>query len=100
MVEFHQANLMDPESYSILPKCDVVFCRNVFIYFSQAAKRDVVEGIHSVLREGGFLLMGHSESLLNITTLFQLVHLKNDMVYQKEASSTHSTDKPLTELHQ
>jgi len=43
----------------------------------------VVESFHHSLHQGGYLLLGHSESLMNITTKFTLRHFKNDMVYQK-----------------
>jgi len=48
----------------------------------------VVESFYQVLRDSGYLLLGHSESLMNITTLFNLRHFKNDMVYQKPVGST------------
>jgi chemotaxis protein methyltransferase CheR len=66
---------------------DVIFCRNVIIYFDHAAKRRVVEAFHRSLCQGGYLLLGHSESLMNVTTLFALRHLRNDMVYQKPQMS-------------
>jgi len=55
----------------------------VIIYFDQTAKKITVEAFHSSLHDGGFLLLGHSESLMNITTLYKLRHFKNDMIYQK-----------------
>jgi chemotaxis protein methyltransferase CheR len=67
----------------MLGKMDLIFCRNVIIYFDLAAKKRVVESYFNSLCEGGFLLLGHSESLMNITTLFTLRHFKNDMIYQK-----------------
>jgi chemotaxis protein methyltransferase CheR len=62
---------------------DVVFCRNVIIYFDKEAKKKVIESFYEKLREGGYLLLGHSESLINISNAFALRTLKNDMVYQK-----------------
>jgi len=49
------------------------------------SKKKVIESFHGALRNGGFLLLGHSESLMNVSTAFALRHLKNDMVYQKTA---------------
>ena len=66
----------------------VVFCRNVIIYFDQTAKKQVVESFYSSLKDGGYLLLGHSESLMSITNLFTLKHFKNDMVYQKPELSS------------
>jgi chemotaxis protein methyltransferase CheR len=53
------------------------------IYFDLLARKRVVRTFHEKLREGGFLLLGHSESLLHVTADFELVHLRNDLVYRK-----------------
>ena len=58
------------------------------LFRSQPAKKKVVESFYQVLRDAGYLLLGHSESLMNITTLFNLRHFKNDMVYQKPLTSS------------
>jgi chemotaxis protein methyltransferase CheR len=73
---------------------DAIFCRNVIIYFDQAAKKRVVESFHDRLRPEGFLLLGHSESLMNITNAFVLRHFTNDMVYQRPALSGISEASP------
>jgi len=83
LVTISQLNLFDHHRLALLGRMDVVFCRNVIIYFDQPAKKRVVETFCQSLYPGGFLLLGHSESLMNISTLFTLRHLKNDMVYQK-----------------
>jgi chemotaxis protein methyltransferase CheR len=83
MVTISHLNLFDTHRLAMLGKVDLIFCRNVIIYFDQAAKKRVIESFHSALYDGGFLLLGHSESLMNITTLFTLRHFKNDMIYQK-----------------
>jgi chemotaxis protein methyltransferase CheR len=62
---------------------DVIFCRNVIIYFDDASKKIVVRNFYNRLIDGGYLLLGHSESLISLSTQFKLRHLKNDMVYQK-----------------
>jgi chemotaxis protein methyltransferase CheR len=66
---------------------DVVLCRNVIIYFDLETKRRVVRTFHDKLRPGGYLLLGHSESLINLSTDFELKHLRNDMVYRRPAES-------------
>jgi len=86
LVTISHLNLLDENRMILLGKMDIIFCRNVIIYFDQAAKRQVIESFYRSLREGGFLLLGHAESLLNATTAFALKHLKNDMVYQKPPS--------------
>jgi chemotaxis protein methyltransferase CheR len=83
MVSFGQINLMDEPGMMLVGEVDVIFCRNVLIYFSHPSRRRVVEILHRKLSKGGYLLLGHSESLINLTTAFELVHLKNDMVYRK-----------------
>ncbi len=83
LVDFSHLNLLEPKKFSFLGDLDIVFCRNVLIYFHTGAKVKVVESFHDRLLGGGYLLLGHAESLMNISTSFTLKHLKNDMVYQK-----------------
>ncbi|WP_136523482.1 CheR family methyltransferase [Geomonas ferrireducens] len=83
LVTISQMNLFDANRLALLGKMDVIFCRNVIIYFDQSSKKRVIESFYNTLRGGGYLLLGHSESLMNISTAFALKHLKNDMVYQK-----------------
>jgi chemotaxis protein methyltransferase CheR len=87
LVTFSRLNLFDENRFLFLGKMDIVFCRNVIIYFDQTAKKKVVEHFYNTLNPGGFLLLGHSESLMNITTAFSLRHFKNDMVYGKPLTS-------------
>ncbi|MBI5076372.1 MAG: protein-glutamate O-methyltransferase CheR [Nitrospirae bacterium] len=87
-VNFSYLNLLDPFKSKFLGKMDVIFCRNVLIYFDNASRRRVIENFHDRLVDGGYLLLGHAESLINISTSFTLKHLKNDMVYQKPDGST------------
>jgi chemotaxis protein methyltransferase CheR len=82
-VSFGRLNLYDEARVSLLGHLDVVFCRNVIIYFDDASKKVVVNNFYHRLIEGGYLLLGHSESLISLSTQFKLRHLKNDMVYQK-----------------
>lgn len=83
LVTISHLNLFDQNRLALLGKMDVIFCRNVIIYFDQVAKKKVVDSFYRSLCDAGFLLLGHSESLMNISTAFNLRHLKNDMVYQK-----------------
>jgi len=87
LVSISHMNLFDANRLALLGKMDLVFCRNVIIYFDMASKKRVIDAFYSTLRDGGFLLLGHSESLMNLSTAFALRHLKNDMVYQKPAAS-------------
>ena len=83
MVRFGRDNLLDPHALSTVSRLDVLVCRNVMIYFDVAARRQVLRTFHQKLREGGWLLLGHSESLINLTADFELVHLETDLVYRK-----------------
>lgn len=83
LVSFSSLNLLDPVKANLISNMDVIFCRNVIIYFDKEAKKKVIEGFSNKLREGGYLLLGHSESLINLSNAFVLRTLKNDMVYQK-----------------
>jgi chemotaxis protein methyltransferase CheR len=82
-VSFGRLNLYDEARVSLLGHLDIVFCRNVIIYFDDASKRVVVSNFYNRLIDTGYLLLGHSESLISLSTQFKLRHLKHDMVYQK-----------------
>lgn len=97
LVSFSYLNLLDPNKISLIGRVDVIFCRNVIIYFDKEAKKKLIASFYDKLREGGYLLLGHSESLINISNAFELLTLKNDMVYRKpvrtrEAQSLQSRD--------
>ncbi len=88
MCQFGHLNLLDVPRSSVVGRVDVIFCRNVLIYFDEASRRRVIDSFYERLLPGGYLLLGHSESLLNLSTAFELVHLKDDLVYRKPLSST------------
>lgn len=83
MVHFGHLNLMDEKKMGVIGECDIVMCRNVIIYFDKSAKARVINSFFNKLAPGGYLLLGHSESLMNLTTVFKLRHLTRVMVYQK-----------------
>ena len=82
-VSFGRLNLYDEGRVALVGTVDIIFCRNVIIYFDEASKRVVVNNFYNRLIDGGYLLLGHAESLMTLSTQFKLKHLKNDMVYQK-----------------
>jgi chemotaxis methyl-accepting protein methylase len=86
LVSFGQINLVDPDHLALVAEVDIIFCRNVLIYFDTPERRRVIDALYRKLAPGGYLLLGHSESLINLSTAFELVHLKNDMVYRKAQS--------------
>lgn len=83
LVSFSHLNLLDRLKIKLLGSVDIIFCRNVLIYFDKEAKKNVIESFYEKLNDSGYLLLGNSESLMNISTLFTLEHLKNDMVYKR-----------------
>jgi chemotaxis protein methyltransferase CheR len=83
LCRFGKMNLLDEERAKALGKADAIFCRNVLIYFDARARKTAIEVLYDRLNPGGVLLLGHSESLLNVSTAFELLHLKDDLVYRK-----------------
>lgn len=88
LCHFGRMNLLDEERTHLVGRSDVIFCRNVMLYFDPPARRRVIDMFYERLVPGGALLLGHAESLLNVTTAFELLHLKEDLVYRKPSSST------------
>ena len=87
MVRFRQGNIIEPASYEGLAPLDVVFCRNVLIYFSDAMILKAVSLFHAALAPGGYLFLGHAESLSRITDLFTPIRFQGAMVYQKSEAA-------------
>jgi chemotaxis protein methyltransferase CheR len=83
---FGLMNLLHMQRSATFVQLDVAFCKNVLIYFDPKSRRRVLDGIYDRLRPGGYLLLGHSESLLNEVTRFDVVHLHGDVVYRKPKS--------------
>jgi chemotaxis protein methyltransferase CheR len=86
LVRFRLGNLLDPASYADLKPLDVIFCRNVLIYFSDAASRRAVELFRDMLAPGGHLLLGHAESLSRITDAFVPIRFPGAVIYRKPES--------------
>ncbi|MBU0982641.1 MAG: protein-glutamate O-methyltransferase CheR [candidate division Zixibacteria bacterium] len=91
LVKFSHLNLSDQRKISMMSNVDVVFCRNVMIYFSEEVKKQVVRGYYNALRPGGYFYIGHSETLHGISKAFKLVYFKNALVYQKENVTAEKT---------
>jgi len=62
---------------------DVIFCRNVMMYFDEAEQRRLIEKFYRCLSPGGYLLVGHAESLLGLTTKFTMVYRDSGTAYKR-----------------
>ena len=71
MVDYRPCNLMDSD-WSLGEAFDIIFCRNVMIYFDAATQRGVLERMHRVLKPGGLLYVGHSENFTDSRDIFRL----------------------------
>ena len=81
MVSFRPLNLLN--SYSLLGRFDIVFCRNVLIYFSPEIKAQIIKQVHGALNTDGHLFLGASESLSGLSKEFSMVRCNPGIVYQK-----------------
>ncbi|WP_045215080.1 CheR family methyltransferase [Desulfonatronovibrio magnus] len=84
LVDFGQINLSDRFQLKKVPRSDIVFCRNVVIYFDDEMKKNVINSFYDNLLPGGYLFIGHSESLHNISRAFRPIHHPGALVYLKE----------------
>jgi chemotaxis protein methyltransferase CheR len=84
MVSFRNVNLMDSKDVKKLNEFDIVLCRNVIIYFNSESKKKAIANIYESLKTGGYLFLGHSESLHQVTSLLKLVGFGKTPLYRKE----------------
>jgi chemotaxis protein methyltransferase CheR len=84
LVNFGQINLNDRAQLKRVERSQIIFCRNVIIYFDDEMKQRVINAFYDNLLPGGYLFIGHSESLHNISRAFKPVHFPGAIVYRKE----------------
>jgi chemotaxis protein methyltransferase CheR len=82
-LRFNAGNILDLDTFAAPIAYDAVFCRNVFIYFSEPALHRAVANFAAVLRRGGLLFLGHAESIIGLSTRFETVRLRNLIAYRK-----------------
>jgi len=82
-VQFKRVNLFEPGEIAPIARVNAIFCRNVFIYFSPHSIRQTVAMMASKMPAGGHLFVGASESLLRMTTDFELKEIANALVYSR-----------------
>jgi chemotaxis protein methyltransferase CheR len=84
VVEIEHLNLSDRMAMRGMKQFDFIFCRNVLIYFDDASRKAVVDHFYNALKPGGFIFLGHSESIGRISTAFKLMRVGQHLVYRKE----------------
>ena len=82
-IKFTNVNLLDAGDDAFYRGFDVVFCRNMLIYFDDVSRREAAAAIFSALRPGGYVCLGHSESMSRISSLFELRKFPEGIVYRK-----------------
>ena len=87
LVKFNRLNLRDDSRMVFMKGLDVVFCCNVLIYFGAQPKRRVIQHFYNDLLPGGYLFLGHSESLFGLNDEFKLVHFPQATAYRKPPRS-------------
>ncbi len=87
-VRFSTVNIVEPEQTRAFGRFDVIFCRNVLIYFDDVARRIAAENLYENLEPGGFICLGHTESMSRISSLFEPGRFADAIVYQRPNGST------------
>ncbi|PPQ32301.1 chemotaxis protein [Rhodoblastus sphagnicola] len=82
-IDFSAINLIDRIAMARMRDVDVVFCRNLLIYFDDVSRREAVELIYESMAPGGFICLGHSESMSRMSSLFRPRKFAGTIVYQK-----------------
>jgi chemotaxis protein methyltransferase CheR len=82
-IQFTRANMIDAQDMARYRDFDLIFCRNVLIYFDDASRRQAAENLYDCLRPGGYICLGHSESMSRISPLFSVCRFPDAIVYQR-----------------
>ena len=82
-VEFSRVNLSEPADTRKFRDIDIIFCRNLLIYFDDLSRRVAAEAMFDSMSPGGFMCLGHSESMSRMSSLYTVRRFPDAMVYQK-----------------
>lgn len=85
MVKFQHINLINNSKTNQIGQLDVIFCRNVLIYFDQETTKRVIRNLHQNLTNGGYLFLGHAESITDLEMGFKKVDSNRTFYYRKES---------------
>lgn len=86
-VNFSNVNIVLPQDLRQFRQIDVVFCRNLLIYFDDVSRRQAIENIYECMSPGGFICLGHSESMSRMSSLFRPRKFADTIIYQKPVSA-------------
>jgi chemotaxis protein methyltransferase CheR len=84
VVDFRVVNIMDRYALKRLGKFDVIFSRNMLIYFDDQSRKEVAMNFYEILNNGGYIFLGHAENMSRIVSVFKTVRLSNAIAYKKE----------------
>ena len=82
-MDFQVANVFDKTQMRKLGKFDVIFSRNMLIYFDDASRKEVAMTFYDMLNPGGYVLLGHAEYMSRIVSVFKAKKIDNTLIYQK-----------------
>ncbi len=82
IVEFRRVNFIEP--FTHLGGFDVIFCRNILIYFDDSTKNTIIRQFHEILSDDGYLILGSTENMVTINTGFESHHIGGSMCYRKK----------------
>ena len=82
-VDFHVVNIFDKTQMRRLGKFDVIFSRNMLIYFDDASRKEVAMTFYDMLNPGGYVLLGHAEYMSRIVSVFEAKKVDSTLIYQK-----------------
>lgn len=82
-IHFSRTNILDAAKDRLFRDIDVIFCRNLLIYFDDVSRREAAEAMFETMKPGGFVCLGHSESMSRISSLFRMRKFADAIVYQK-----------------
>lgn len=86
-IEFTRVNVSDRAQVLGHGSFDVIFCRNMLIYFDDTSRREAAENMHDCLEPGGYICLGHSESMSRISTLFEVRRFADAIVHRRPFKS-------------
>ena len=84
MTSFVNGNITASLTWESIKNLDIIFCRNVLIYFSEEKLKIVMNNFYNALREGGYLLLGHSETLTGLFDEFEPKRFPETLIYKKK----------------